>query len=96
MDSERNTGPLILSYSAVVVRFEIRNIGLFVQGVGFKVETGCVDMCEVETGAFRQRTLTESRCDNCFFAVDEINLVARLVFFISVKSVVVLLLLFLT
>ena len=76
MHSQRHGYPLIFADTAVIMRFKICHLMVFVYRVRFQIKTRRIDMRSVQTHACLQRCGTEGGHSQRFAAVYEINLVA--------------------
>ena len=79
MHSQRHGYPLIFADTAVIMRFEISHLMVFVYRVRFQIQTRRIDMRSVQAHACLQRCGTEGGHSQRFATVYEINLVARFI-----------------
>ena len=80
MHSQRHGHPLVFADTAVIMRFEISHLMVFVYRVRFQIKTRRIDMRSVQAHACLQRCSTEGGHSQRFAAVYEINLIAGFIF----------------
>ena len=86
VESKGNGGPLIFPNPTVIMGFQIGKFFRLVQGMGFQVQTGGIDMRHPNAGALFQRQATDHCRDQCLVAVDLIHPIPCLVGVIAVKG----------
>ena len=79
MHSQRHGHPLVFADTAVIMRFKICHLMVFVYRVRLQIKTRRIDMRSVQAHTCLQRCSAEGRHSQRFAAVYEINLVAGFV-----------------
>ena len=78
VDGKGHTGPLVLLNAAVVVGFEVGNLGVLVQGIGLQIHPGGVHMGSADIGALGQGLGADDGKQEALAPVVEINFIAGL------------------
>ena len=75
MQRQRDGGPLVLAHTTVIMGTEIGQPGLLIQRAGTQVQTGAVDVGDVQMETFLHAPGADGGCQHTFAAIDVINLV---------------------
>ena len=76
-ERQRNAGPLVFLNPAVVVGTEVHNAVLFMNRIGFQIQTGRINMGSHDFDAFMDRFFPNHRQNNGFIFLVPIYLVSR-------------------
>ena len=75
---QRNCDPLVLADTAVVVRLDVGQLCVFIEGIGLEVQTRRVGMGRADVRALGKRLLADHSQQDGLAAVDGVDLVACL------------------
>ena len=75
---QRDRDPLVLADAAVVVRLDVGQLRILIEGVGLEVQTRRVGMGRADVRAFGKRLFSDHGQQDGLAAVDGVDLVARL------------------